>query len=94
MEYEESLNRVCSYFGVALGDLRKKDKTSNVAYARNFVYYVLHIDLRLSINQISKILDREQRNIKRMIANVRYNIEHNKEYRKTYRELTTYIYDI
>ena len=55
MEYEESLNRVCSYFGVALEDLRKKDKTSKIAYARNFVYFILHTDLRLSINKISKI---------------------------------------
>lgn len=94
MEYEEPLQRVCAYFGVTLEDLRKRDTSSKVSYARSFVYYILHIDLRLSNAQTARILDRKTRIVRHTVSHIKYNIEHNKDYRKTYQELLPYIYDI
>lgn len=94
MEYVESLNRVCSYFNLTLDDLLKPDTSNKVSLARNFAYYILHFDLHLSINQISRILGRGARNIKRRIANIKYSIEHSKEYNKMYNDLLPYIYDL
>lgn len=94
MEHEDALKRVCSYFNISIDDLLNRDTTNAISVARNFVYYILHIDLRLSINQISKILNRLPRNIKRRIAHIKYNVEHNKEYHKIYQELLPYIYDV
>lgn len=94
MEYIETLNRVCSYFDVTIDDLRRRDTTNKTSLARNFVYYILHTDLRLSINKIGKILNRKSRNIQYRVADIKYNIEHSKEYARIYKDLIPYIYDI
>ena len=77
---------VCRYFGVDEDKIASKQKTLNVAMARAFIFYILHIDYKLSINKIANTYFRTARLVNWQCEKVRYMLKQ-RNYAKTYSDI-------
>lgn len=90
----EIIDKICEYFNISREQLMAKDKHIHIVFARNYAYYILHIDLKLSLSKTSKLMNRKERNIRARIAEMKHRMKYIKEYNETYDKLKEYIHII
>lgn len=90
----EIIAKICEYFNVTKEQLIAKDKHKHIVFARNYVYYILHVDMGLSLSKTSKLMNRKERNIRARIAEMKHRMKYIKEYQETYETLKQFIHII
>ena len=58
---DEVENKVCKYFNVPCQSIVNRDMKSQVSLARGYIFYILHVDYKMSINKIANIYVRKKR---------------------------------
>ena len=84
---DELINKISGYFNLSVEDLTSKSRLRKVSTARNFAYYVLHVELGYSAGEIAKWFGRTRREVFRRIADVRTQLKFVKSMRETYDKL-------
>ena len=75
---------VASYFDVAIEDMKKGNRKSNVTLARGYAMYILHRDFGLSISKIAKEFGRTTRAVFWHISKISSFMEFSHIYKKIY----------
>lgn len=83
----ELIDKISGYFNLSAEDLTSKSRLRKVSTARNFAYYVLHVELGYSTGRIAKHFGRTRREVFRRIADIRTQLKFVKSMRETYDEL-------
>lgn len=52
---------VCEYFNVQCQSIVNRDMTSQVSLARGYIFYILHVNYKLSISKIANTYQRQKR---------------------------------
>ena len=78
---------ILQYFDVPYDKLQDKRGTNNEHTARMYVCYILHKHSNISSMQLSYVMGRCDRNIKRSIAKIKFDISHYDECRDDYEQL-------
>ncbi len=63
---------VCKYFSVSCQRIINKDMTSQVSLARGYIFYILHVDKKISINKIAKVYLRQKRVVFWNVSKIRH----------------------
>lgn len=58
---DEIEKKVCRYFDVRCQAIVNRDMTSQVSLARGYIFYILHVDHKISINKIANTYFRKKR---------------------------------
>lgn len=88
-----TINKICLYFGVTLEQIQSKKQNKNIIYVRNFIYYILHVDEKVSISNIGKAIHRKKRTIQARIADMKHRLKYVREYKDTYEKLIVFIHN-
>lgn len=63
---------VCKYFSVPSQRIINKDMTSQVSLARGYIFYILHVDKKISINKIANVYLRQKRVVFWNVSKIRH----------------------
>lgn len=66
---------VCSFFGVKSQSIVSKDGTSQPTMARGYIFYILHVDRKISINKIANFYFREKRVVFWNVSKIKFLIK-------------------
>lgn len=80
--------QVCTFFNIPADALYSVNTSKNESLARAYLFYILHIDLGISIKCIYERYNRQERGVYYAISKIRYSIEHFKSCKKEYDEIT------
>lgn len=82
--FEKVEQAVCEVYRIDCSKLYKRDAKKITSSARSLTWYVLHCDNSVSISALSKRYGRTERNVKYMIAKIKFLIGRNKEITQKY----------
>lgn len=85
------IDTVFRYFNVPMDKLYSNRGDKAKTQARMYVYYILHYEYNISINQISLLMKKNERNIYKRIASLRTQLTYYEEVKKEYKELLSKI---
>lgn len=85
--FREIERKICEHFDVSLDLLVGKNCFGQASLARNYLWYILHNDYKMSINTISKEYDRTPRRIKRVVSKTKYLVTTQRLYKEHYNAL-------
>lgn len=66
---------VCSYLLVDQQEIVNRNKTSQVSLARGYIFYILHVDRKISINKIANFYFREKRVVFWNVSKIKFLIK-------------------
>ena len=79
---------VCAYFLVNPQDIVNNNKTSNVSLARGYIFYILHVDNKISINKIANFYMRQKRVVFWNVSKIKFLIKQ-RIYKDIYEKICT-----
>lgn len=85
--FREIERKICEHFNVTLDLLIGKNCFGKASLARNYLWYILHNDYKMSINTISKEYDRTPRRVKRVVSKTKYLVTTQKLYKEHYEKI-------
>lgn len=85
------IDTVFRYFNVPMDKLYSNRGNKTEMQARMYIYYILHEEYKFSYNQISLLMKKDKRNIRRRITNLRTQLTYYEEVKKEYKELLSKI---
>lgn len=89
---EDTVGKICNYFGVSEQDIINNRGTEPIVNARFFSWYILHYHHYYSTNQIAHLYCRTSRNVYCGMRKIRLGIESQPYYKKMYDDLLKILY--
>ena len=84
----ESIEKeACRYFHVCMDEVYDKNSKRTASAARAFIFYIIHVDLGISVGKISLRYGRRRNTIFKSISKIKYRVEMQKSYREIYRSI-------
>lgn len=80
-DIETIASKAAAVFGCTLDDLKKKNNVSRIVNARNAVYYILHYEYGVSLNELCEMFGRTNREVCYRIKKLREKHEKDKAFR-------------
>lgn len=62
-DIETVASKAAAVFGCTLDDLKEKNNVSRIVNARNAVYYILHYEYGVSLNELCELFGRTNREV-------------------------------
>lgn len=87
MNIKDIISKIANFFGYSYEQLLGKNISHKISQARNFAYYILHVDCRLSSNAIATAMNRKTRHIVRQNATTKYRINNFKQDKELYENI-------
>ncbi len=74
---------VCEYFNVQCQSIINRDMTSQASLARGYIFYILHVNYKLSISKIANTYQRQKRVVFWHINKIKHLLKQ-RMYKETY----------
>lgn len=78
---------ICKYASITLKELYAINTSRKASFFRSYLFYIIHVDMDISIGCICKRYNRQPRSVFTAIAKIKYLINNQKAYRAEYDEL-------
>lgn len=82
--FREIEKKICKYFDVTPDLLVGKNCFGQASLARNYLWYILHYDFKMSISTIANEYERTQRRVKRVVSKTKYLVTTQRMYKEHY----------
>lgn len=88
MTFEYWEGRIYDVLNITTDEIKQRKRDAKTELARAMLWYILHVNEKISITKIAERYDRKRRSVYYAIANIKFRVKRIREYKFVYDEIT------